>query len=462
VKKIILVALGFMTMATGANADRLTYLPAGEDALIAISRGITRARKTIDLTYFIFDPCHRSTRVLTEQLIEKARAGVRVRVLLDPFMHEALIHQQIAAEMMSAGIEFKSYNDAYRISPGRNHRSHAKLLLTDGNRYITGGRNIGDDYFSLHEGVNFIDRDVLVQGPSAAAAVKAFEMLWNHAGSTKVSVKGVKLRPWKELCSTAAHSADISRASLNELKDMIRRRQSEVMGRLPVRTCERVRFYLDEPEFQDAILGKVGGRVQKSLQIYMNELRLRRKHVTREVLKFAHATLRLLEIENWSYIPSERHLSIFQNLRDRGVGVQVVTNGAAAAGGFLDAGFDHVLTEAARRDTVGTQAVMQISRTANIRDDHELTPRKAEFKLHGKVAVRDRRDALVGSYNIDPRSYHTNLETTVVVEDCPDFASDVLAPITELKETYLRQGGHDQVDPGLFDRILGWSSFNYL
>lgn len=449
-----------LSLGSFARADELTYLAHGDVALMAFSAAIERAKKSIDLTYFIFDPCHTSTRLLTEQLKRKAKSGVRVRVHLDVFMHEPEIHRQIAAELLSAGARFRSYNDTLSFSPARNHRTHVKLLLIDGREYITGGRNIGDDYFSLHDGVNFVDRDVLVRGASARQAVATFEQLWNHRLSSEPSIAGLNRRPWTELCEGKARAA-VAPAKVRALESFVKAGRSSKLAALPTRSCAKVEFIADDPAFMSAEFSPEPER-GGSPEEYLNELRLRKKAATREFLRFGQGTRKLLEIENWSYIPSERARGLFDELRRRAVGVQVITNGTAAAGGAIDRGFDHVLAVSARRDTHGTQAVLQLSRDGIPRDQHALTPKSANFKLHGKVAVRDRRDAMVSSYNIDPRSYHTNLESMVIVRDCPAFAADVLAPMNVLKARYLRQRPSQASEAGLFDRVLGWTAFNFL
>lgn len=460
-KAFRLFALVALFAASGrVRADELTYLARGDSALAAFSAAIERAQRSIDLTYFIFDPCHASTRLLTEQLKRKAKSGVRVRVHLDVFMHEAEIHRQVAAEFVAAGAKFRSYNDTLSFSPARNHRTHVKLLLIDGKEYITGGRNIGDDYFSLHHEVNFVDRDVLVRGRSAAQAAAVFEKIWSHGLSREPSLGGLVRRSWAELCPARARAA-IAPTALRALEKFVKAERGARLAALPRRQCAKVEFYADDPDFMDASLSSDRDR-EAPPEDYLNELRLRKKAATREFLRFGQGTRKLLEIENWSYIPSERVRGLFAELRRRQVGVQVITNGTAAAGGAIDRGFDHVMAVAARRDTQGTQAVLQLSRTGVPRDAHALTPKSASFKLHGKVAVRDRRDALVSSYNIDPRSYHTNLESVLVVRDCPEFAADVLAPMNTLKARYLRQRPHGESEAGLFDRVFGWTAFNFL
>ena len=60
----------------------------------------------------------------------------------------------------------------------QQYRTHRKILVKDREEAITGGRNIGDDYFDLDEVYNFLDRDVWVKGSGAVAMADSFNAVW--------------------------------------------------------------------------------------------------------------------------------------------------------------------------------------------------------------------------------------------------------------------------------------------
>jgi phosphatidylserine/phosphatidylglycerophosphate/cardiolipin synthase-like enzyme len=80
--------------------------------------------------------------------------------------------------------------------------------------------------------------------------------------------------------------------------------------------------------------------------------------------------------------------------------------------------------------------VKQISSREAVAEPFELTPVGAPFLIHSKTLVRDNRDSVVGSFNLDPRSYSTNLEGAVIVKNCPEFAADVSGQFQRLKFVY--------------------------
>ena len=51
---------------------------------------------------------------------------------------------------------------------------------------LTGGRNIGDEYFDLREDFNFLDQDIWISGPIVSLCSKYFNEFWNSNISTKV------------------------------------------------------------------------------------------------------------------------------------------------------------------------------------------------------------------------------------------------------------------------------------
>ena len=57
---------------------------------------------------------------------------------------------------------------------------HNKSFIVDNKVFITGGRNIGNAYFSAEDHSEFIDLDVMSAGDIVPKASKAFDLYWNH------------------------------------------------------------------------------------------------------------------------------------------------------------------------------------------------------------------------------------------------------------------------------------------
>jgi putative cardiolipin synthase len=59
-----------------------------------------------------------------------------------------------------------------------NRRMHNKVMVVDGSIGIVGGRNIQDEYFDWHPTYDYRDRDVAVAGPAAKSMTENFEAFW--------------------------------------------------------------------------------------------------------------------------------------------------------------------------------------------------------------------------------------------------------------------------------------------
>ena len=115
-------------------------------------------------------------------------------------------------------------------------------------------------------------------------------------------------------------------------------------------------------------------------------------------------------LESPYFVPSRALLKLIDKKRAQGVQVKVVTNSLTSNDGILP----HVAYLKYRRHLV--------------RAGVDVREFKGPDCLHAKSAVVDGRIALVGSYNIDPRSENLNTEVMSVAVD-EDVARDLLAAI---------------------------------
>jgi cardiolipin synthase len=118
----------------------------GAEAFSEIELAIAGARTEIRAVYYIWQIGETGRRIAAK-LAERARAGVKVRILVDevgsrPFLRE------LAPSLREAGVEIAGFLPAsFRPwAPTFNFRNHRKLLLVDGRVAFTGGMNIGREY----------------------------------------------------------------------------------------------------------------------------------------------------------------------------------------------------------------------------------------------------------------------------------------------------------------------------
>ena len=138
------------------------------------------AQHSIHLQYFIWavDPF---TDGLRQILIEKARAGVEVRLLYDPIGSKAHVGRRYVRDMFAAGIRMAPTSPPYQLHTV-GYRNHRKITVIDGGIAYTGGMNIGQEH--LDGGVGFDswrDTQVRLMGESAAVLQSVFMVDWYNA-----------------------------------------------------------------------------------------------------------------------------------------------------------------------------------------------------------------------------------------------------------------------------------------
>ncbi len=463
--KILLFVTSLYCLAP-ARADNVRYLARGDQALAAIVTAIESAQESIDLVYFIFEPCHPSSRFVYNLLLKKAQSGIKVRFLLDAFLYKQEIRNQFALELQRAGAEFKVFNPRFKIHPANNFRLHVKLLLVDGKSYITGGRNIADEYFGLSPFNNFVDRDIWVTGASAKQAQASFTELWNTRLSRPVPVKSQEFSSWNEICQKHLDYKEDLRWN-NSVQKFIAKTSRGTAAAIKTHQCQQVRFISDNPRFASyPKAAQTNQPKENQAPLLLSGERLKQKRVTAEFLKFITETEERLEMENWSYLPLEGITQSLEFLRSKLIPILVITNLDADTAGPIKRAEDFLNHHFAKKHTKGSQVVIQIAARGNLSDRHRLTPKNSSFRLHQKTALRDGRDVIVGSFNIDPRSYHTNLESMVVVDNCISLAQELTDYASDLVKTYnqdSREGYNvSPPPPGLGTLIFSFFGFHLL
>lgn len=176
-------------MVTGfppTHCTETTLLPGGEATIDAIVAAIGQARDHIHLEYYIFEPDH-TGRQVRDALVARARAGVRVRLLLDA-VGSARLGRRFLAPLREAGARIAWFHP---VSPARlrarlrlpliNFRTHRKLVVIDGALGFTGGVNICDEGNARHSASAFHDLHVSLRGEAVRWLQVTFVEDWHYA-----------------------------------------------------------------------------------------------------------------------------------------------------------------------------------------------------------------------------------------------------------------------------------------
>lgn len=164
----------------------------GQQALDSLRRLLRQARHTLDLCTFLVGNDVLG-REITELLMQRAREGVRVRLLVDG-VGIYLGGRIDLRRLRAAGVEAELFVSPLRsMLPGRtNLRNHRKLVVADGCRSWTGGRNLAAEYFvgdaaHLLPKPPWIDLSFEFTGALAQQTQQRFDRDWAFAtGRTRV------------------------------------------------------------------------------------------------------------------------------------------------------------------------------------------------------------------------------------------------------------------------------------
>ncbi len=163
----------------------------GRQALQALWQHLESAQESIDVCTFILGRGPVGRRVI-ELLSAKARAGVRVRLLLDG-MGSLMAGRPDLQPLKDAGASVVLFVPPLH-SPlkGRtNLRNHRKMLIVDADReerrLWSGGRNLASEYFEGTPGdLPWHDLSFDLGGPLVLQAMALFERDWAFANTERV------------------------------------------------------------------------------------------------------------------------------------------------------------------------------------------------------------------------------------------------------------------------------------
>jgi putative cardiolipin synthase len=422
---------------TPAHAEQIKVLQRGDQSLSAFYQAIAGAQHTIDLATFLIEPCQAAPKLLLDALVKKAKQGVKVRIVLEAFTFKEPHKSGLPAWLNKEGkqrpndevsnIEVRRYGGSTMLGGDRS-RSHIKSLVIDGadanGFYIVGGRNLTDDYFGLSQKLNYLDQDLLVRGPSAKQAEASFNELW------KTSAKAAIVGDGRAYYASCLRAAGRDQA----VAQFIQSQSAAILNARPGHNCSSVQYTMDHPEF----LNSCGRNDGEPGSEFLSGECFTKKRTTQMVLAFMKGTQQKLAMNNQYYFPWLRVRDMFDFLRDKKKrSIEVISN---ATGDIEDmpthnAAFTCYIQSRGYQTFKGTQKVSLLTSRGALRDSWELSPGGAEWRIHTKTAIRDERDVLVSSWNIDPRSYQTNLESGAVITNCPSLAQDLNIQYEQLRET---------------------------
>ncbi len=386
----------------------------GLDAFIARLAIITAASTSIDLQYYIYRP-DETGKLLVWHLLDAAERGVRIRILLDDLTTKELDHGLMLLST-HPNIDIRLFNPSYsRVYRGlefvtgfsrMNHRMHNKSLTVDNSATIVGGRNIGNEYFSNNDDVDFGDFDLLAIGEAVDEVSNQFDQYWNAEVTVPIETLSTKSFTEEELID-ADESYRAERLAFES---------NEYLGRL------ELSFFLEELREQ-----KLKWYWGKAEVVFDPPQKAQKKDeqlwLLSDLSQFLESAEEEVMIVSPYFVPTAQGTQDLVAASQSGLRITVVTNSLAAT----DVLAVHAGYQGYRKTLLdGGVTIFEV------RVDPEHKPSgwmgSSRTSLHAKTFILDRKSIFVGSFNFDPRSAWINTEMGMIFHQ-PEFANEVVAGI---------------------------------
>lgn len=174
------------------NATRLRVFGDGDSTYDAIDEAMRGAKHHIHVEYYIFRDDGAGARMIST-LVERARAGVEVRMLYDAV--GSRLSRASRRALTDAGVRLAQFNPAFSGKLGQrifNFRTHRKIVVVDGRIGFTGGINVTDDHSARARGAEaWRDTHLEITGDAVQGLQRA--MLENWAFASKEKKTGAEL-----------------------------------------------------------------------------------------------------------------------------------------------------------------------------------------------------------------------------------------------------------------------------
>ena len=395
---------------------------------------IKASQKTLDMQYYaIF--ADDTTERMFDAMREAAERGVRIRILLDDFNTSGK-NAQVLRLAFEKNIEMRLFNPLpggresmvlrilsnLRDVARMQRRMHNKIFVADNAVAITGGRNLGENYFGRSKGTNFVDIDILAAGRIARDLSRSFDQYWNNPLAYPVqslmTAQDIKtLRPKTAAVDPNIPSdkllltADMSNAApvqrIDTIKDAVSAPPDTIDLNLLDWTWAPSALLVDHPSKIAADADEVAESQETAVDGLLQLM--------------SQAKTDLLIVSPY-FVPGKVMMGQFAQLRQRGVRVRVLTNSlasndapAAHAGyaryrqALLAMGIELYEMHAEQQGTVRSFGSAAGS-TGGSKGGSRAS-------LHAKVVVADGRLLVVGSMNLDLRSKLQNSEVAIAIRN---------------------------------------------
>jgi phosphatidylserine/phosphatidylglycerophosphate/cardiolipin synthase-like enzyme len=463
------VAVAFDRIQAPGGPAKARLLSDGLDSWNARLDLIEGAKTSIDASYFIMEKDPYGYAFLGG-LLKKQLEGVQVRVSTDAMADTFGKHgfkmpgkgKDYLQELVNHGAEAYIYHPIHErplaflkggYAPLASN--HDKILVADGERGITGGRNIARDYFASPKDLKgaWRDMDVMLEGAATAGGLKAaFDAeLANGDASNRVSKdrlgnwdkKDLQLLGSYELMQAwlkappltdaekAAMRADPSKGEAlvaglvqdalakaqGSLPEKLRREPSKDDVEFLTEQAKELVTHLETRGSRRAYDAGGSGTHQTEAKIIDQTSAAEGKRVNNmapALIELVEGATKRLVIENPYVVLTKDMMNALERASARGVEIDIITNSPLST--------DSDVTQAFFLED--WQMILARCPTA------QIFVATGDRKFHTKSAVIDDDQTVVSTYNLDLLSGFVNGEVGAVVKS-KELAKDLLGAFEE-------------------------------
>lgn len=398
-------------------------LEQGMDAFAARLILAATAQKTLDIQYYIWEADVTGT-LLFQALKHAADRGVRIRLLLDDNNSKGLDAILLTLNR-HPNVEIRLYNpNMYRNLRffgflghfvRLNRRMHNKSFTADNQISITGGRNIGDEYFAVEGNMLFADLDTLLIGKIVPKISQDFDAYWNSPLAYPVDsiVTGKAASPEvvdRLLAKQRAHNRQFQAIEIRYLKSL---QQLDFIHQL--RDATLPLYWAEAELISDTPKKTLAGAVKAEL-------------MSQKLTDAMGKPQFRLNIVSPYFVPTRRGAKQLIKLKQQGIDVQVLTNAMTATDvKVVHSGYAKYRKRLLKHG-IAIYELKPNGPVVKMRDSY-ITGDTGN-SLHAKTFEIDGKRIFIGSYNLDPRSATLNTEMGVVVHS-EKLAQNIVAGLDE-------------------------------
>jgi putative cardiolipin synthase len=410
------VGLSGLFPVHGPDGCQVAVLQGGEDSFAVRMEALKKAEKSIRIQALVFKGDESGLRI-AEVLKQKKAAGLDVRVIVDAFSNPWIQTQWMYFDLKQNGIEVEGYEAMAlqwlnevpipKLTPHTDpdqldKRFHEKMWIIDGETdqavAITGGLNIGNEYFRAdpeNPDSTWRDQDVVLHGAIVRDLVVAFDRNFDYFVGVKKS-----------------RGAFNTNLYWDATRDVLAK-----TGKVPISytTDPRVVAYVAQLESRQPQLNFKGA----TCRFLQSRPRLKETYIQQAYLKLIERAQSEVLIANAYFVPTPSLSKALTDAARRCVSVKLISNSPDTN----DLPEISMVGRGYYRELLAVDATPDVAACKNAdaglriwewigQAPDEAT--RSQGTMHSKFAVVDGQRALVGSYNLDPRSEKLNSETAVV------------------------------------------------